>query len=404
MFKRVFKFVLPLVIIVTSLVIGKGIIDNPPAAKPRPRPVDAIVPIDAIRLQASDFQVIINSYGTVQPSLETSLIPQVSGKIIAVAANFENGGLINKGEMILKIDPVDYEIIIKTAAANLIQARATLAEEKARGQEALLDWKRLGRKGEPGDLVARRPQLSAARALVASARAQLEKSKLDLQRTTIRAPYSGRIKNKKVDLGQYVTPATLLTEIFASDSFKLRLPLAQSDLVWLQIPDADEKNGSEVIFTLADNDNSQLLSGTISRSEGVLDTRTRQLFITADINTLNQPKFKSHLAIGQFLKARIKGTVFSHVYPVAKSLLHEKNTVIVAEDNTVRKQSVNVVWQNEQIAVINRGLKDGDLLVTTPLGERLSKLQVEVNINNDKDQADTSTALEISNNSGQETN
>ncbi|MCB1756403.1 MAG: efflux RND transporter periplasmic adaptor subunit [Gammaproteobacteria bacterium] len=375
---RILKVLLPLLMITISIVVAKNIIDNPPEAKPRPDTPNGPIPVDALRLEAKDFRITVETYGTAEPGTETILIPQVAGKIIEVSENFENGGFVKKDELILKIDPADYEIAMKTASATLAQARASLSEETALSEEAIRDWKRLGRKGEPADLVARKPQLEAARAQVASAQAQLDKARLDLQRTAIRAPYDGRIRDKQVDIGQYVSPGTQLTGIFSTDSVTLRLPLSQDDLAYLDIPDSSGKQGSSVIFSAGSSIKPQQWLGTIARSEGLLDSKTRQLFVRAKIDTSGEQE--SPITIGQFLTARIQGHTLDNVFSIPSALVRDDNTVVLAREDVLRLQPVRVIWHDERTSVIDSGLQAGDLLVTTPLGEQVNNLQVRVKV------------------------
>ncbi len=371
---RIIKYLLPIAMIVIAVLVAKVVVENPPKAKPQAKPDHTALMVDAIHIKPSEYQVNIESYGTIQPVMESAIIPEVSGKIISVSPEFEDGGKVNQGEIVVEIDPADYAIAIKTAAANLTQARATLSEEKARSQEAVKDWKRLGRSGDPSNLVARIPQLSAARAKVISAQAQLEKTNLDLERTKIRAPYPGRIRNKKAGLGQFVSKGTVLAELFSSETFKLRLPLTQSDLKWLSIPKDATETGSIVIFTVGD-EQQQSFAGRIKRSEGVLDPQTRQLFVTAIVQA---DKANTFLAIGQFLKANILGKRFEQVYKIPSGLIDDNDQVIIVKDGKLKKKAVNIVWRNEQISIVDSGITKEDWLLTTLVGEQIKKLEVRI--------------------------
>ncbi len=369
---RVLKALLPLVIIGVSLFIAKNIMDNPPATKPRPDRADRPIVIDTQTAEQVNYQVLIDSYGTVQPATETSLTPQVAGKIIAVSDSFNNGGFINEGEVIVQIDQADYKIQVKTAAASLAQAKATLSEQSALSEQAINDWKRLGRKGNPSPLVARKPQLDAARAQVSSAQAQLEKARLDLNRTSITAPFDGRIRNKNVDFGQYVSPGTQLTEIFSTQSAELKLPVAMSDLPFIDVPSPTDTLGSKVTFKVGKRE----LTGKILRSDGSLDSRTRQLYVTA----LIESPFKqgAEVIIGQFLRATIKGRLMQNVVVVPTALIDANNQILLTEGSKVRRQKVNVVWRDERTSLVDSGLRTGDQIVLTPLGDNISMITVRV--------------------------
>lgn len=385
---RVLKALLPLVIIGLSLFVAKSIIDNPPAAKPRPDRASRPISIDIKTAEVVDYQVLIESYGTVQPATETSLIPQVAGKIIAVSENFNDGGFVKKGEIIVQIDQSDYQIQVKTAAASLAQAKATLSEQSALSDQAIKDWKRLGRKGKPSPLVARQPQLDAARAQVSSAQAQLEKARLDLNRTSINAPFDGRIRNKNVDLGQYVSPGTPLTEVFSTQSAELKLPVAMADLPFIYVPSPTNTSGSDVTFKVGKRE----LIGKILRSDGSLDSRTRQLYVTALIeNPFTQG---AEVTIGQFLRAKIKGQLIKNVVVVPTALIDANNQILLAVGGKVRRQTVNVIWRDERTSLVDSGLRSGDAIVLTPLGDDIAKIKVKIAGSKDADKpAKDSTKL-----------
>lgn len=369
---RVLKALLPLVIIGICLFVAKSIIDNPPTAKPRPERASRPIIIDTTSAKLVDYQVLIESYGTVQPAIETSLTPQVAGKIVAVSDAFNNGGFVKKNDVIVQIDRADYQIQVKTAAASLAQAKATLSEQSALSEQAIKDWNRLGRKGKPSPLVARQPQLDAARAQVSSAQAQLEKAKLDLNRTSISAPFDGRIRNKSVDLGQYVSPGTSLTEIFSTESAELKLPVAMSDLPFISVPSLSDAFGSVVLFKVGKHE----LTGKILRSEGSLDTRTRQLFVTALIESPFTQG--AQVTMGQFLRAKIKGRMIKNVVVVPTFLIDANNQIILASDGKLRRQTVNVAWRDERTSLVDSGLRSGDAIVLTPLGDDITEIKVRL--------------------------
>ena len=127
--------------------------------------------------------------------------------------NFREGGFFDKGDVLLEIDPADYETALTVAQANLAQARVRLAEEEAQSRQAELDWQRLGGDERPTELVLRVPQLALARANVAAAEARVREAERDLERTRISAPYDGRVLAKHVDVGQVVGPGTMLATV-----------------------------------------------------------------------------------------------------------------------------------------------------------------------------------------------
>ena len=133
------------------------------------------------------------------------------------------------------------------AEAILAQAQLRLEEEEARAEQARRDWEKLGDGDAAGSLVLRLPQMAEARAVAASAAARVEEAKRDLERARIRAPYAGRILDKRVDVGQYVTPGTVLARIYAVDYAEIRLPLTSTEVGFVKLPELYRGEGGNRI-------------------------------------------------------------------------------------------------------------------------------------------------------------
>lgn len=235
--KKTIAFLLPLLLLIVAFAIGYIIINNKPEAS-RKKPQPAVSAVDVLTLETRSFPVNITTQGTVTAHTETTLIAQVAGEITTISPRFRAGSFFQKGELLLQIDPRDYEVAVTLAESSLAQARLSLSQEQARSKQARRDWQRLGEAGEPGELVLRKPQLKTEQAKVAAAEGQLAQAKLNLERTRIKAPYEGYLLEKNVDLGQYVNPGNSLGKIFAVDYAEVRLPLKSSQLSLVSLPEA----------------------------------------------------------------------------------------------------------------------------------------------------------------------
>ncbi len=232
------RILLPFVIFVVLIAVGMLVLRNPPEANRGGGPKGPQTVVEVITVQPRDYPITVASYGTVQPRTRSVLVAQVAGQIVDVAENFRAGGFFSKGDVLLNIDPRDYEAAVSIAEATLMDALQAEAQEQARAEQAQIDWQRIGEPGEvPSDLVLRKPQLKAAEARVVSARSSLTRAKLDLERTSIRAPYSGRVLRQSVDLGQVVTGGAQLGEVYATDYAEVRLPLRTADLAFVALPE-----------------------------------------------------------------------------------------------------------------------------------------------------------------------
>ena len=338
-------------------------------------------------LQPQNYQIWLNSQGTVQARTESTLISQVRGNVISISSSFRAGGFFEEGEVLLEIDRRDYLTEVTISEAQLAQAQLRLSEEEANAAQALADWKRLSLGENPSDLVLRKPQLNEAQANVDSARARLEMARLNLERTVIRAPYAGRVLSKSVDFGQFISSGTNLARIYAVDFAEIRLPLNERQLAYIDLPELyrgeEEASsaGSQVFLHWSIGNETYEWEGKIVRAEGALDTRSRQLFVVAQVEnpyarrTDGKPPFK----VGSFVQATIKGKTMEDVFVIRRELYRKNEYVlIVDEDNKLRRRKIFVEWGDEENLIVSDGLKEGERICLTPMNFPVEGMTVEV--------------------------
>ncbi|MBH0058597.1 efflux RND transporter periplasmic adaptor subunit [Pseudoalteromonas sp. SWXJZ94C] len=378
------KIIVPAVIITVTLLIIWFLKTNSPQSKRSGSPPKATVSVAVLDIKPQNYQVIVESYGTVKPRTQSLLVAQASGQIIKVSDEFREGGFFKKGDVLLKLDDRDHQAEVKSAQADLLAAEQRLLEEKARGQQAITDWKRLGGSDQASTLVLREPQLAAAEAEVLSAQATLEKANLDLERTEITAPYAGRILSRSVDLGQVVSENMQLATIYAIDSVEIRLPIKNRDLSFVNLPERyrdGEKNqaGSVVKFT-SDLVGEQTWQGQLSRTEGAIDEGAQQLYAVAKINDPYKSAANNQypIKIGQYIKAQITGKTVSNALIIPNSTIYQGTYVYIVEEGVLKRKDIQLTWQNATQAMVKTGLQANDRLVTTPLGQVSSGTQVSI--------------------------
>lgn len=353
------------------------------STKPEPRQYPPSPPtatrVEATRLKAGSYPVVLETRGVVMPRTETSLIPEVSGRIIEISHSFREGGFFEAGDLLAKIDPLDYETAVVIAESNVAQAKTALEEERARGLQALENWKRLGKKGEPSELVLRKPQFEEMEARVKAAGAEVRKAKADLERTQIKAPYAGRILTQNVDVGQYVSPGIEMARLYAVDYVEIRLPLTNQQLSFADLPEAfrgeEEQavDGPEVLLRAKLGGKEHTWPGKVIRVEGAIDERSRQLFIVAQVD---DPYRKSDnetppLKIGLFVEALVEGKELQDVFVLPRAAVRAGGDVILIDDkNEIRRQKVETLWSDRDSIVIpskGAGLEEGQVVCVTPL-------------------------------------
>lgn len=363
--KKFLKVSIPLVIITATAIMIYIIFANPPQMKKEIAKASKIQ-VEIKKLNKEKFQVSLDSYGTAQASTKTTLTSQVSGKIVFINENFKNGAYFKKGDLLVQIEDEDYKADVKIANAQLILAKQTLLEEQAKAKQAKEDWTKFNIDEKPDDLVLRVPQLQSAMATVEAKEADLQKAKLNLNRTKILAPYDGRVIEKSISIAQVISNNAQIGTIFSNDSIEVRLPIKNKDLNLIDI-NLDAK--VEFISKLSN----KIYEGKIVRSESTIDENTKQLYLIAQID-----KNISNLKMGEYLKAKIEAKKLENVIVIPNETIYQSSYVYVQKNGILEKRLIEIAWQNDEFAVISKGLEENDNLVLTTLGSVKSGTKVEI--------------------------
>ena len=374
---KFFKFMLPLILIIGSVLVVIALVlwQKSQSAERKPDAEKAVL-VETIEAEVVSLNFTVNSQGTVRPRTETTLVSEVSGKIVSVAPEFVSGGFFHHGEVLLQIDPSDYKTGLKRAEAALASRKAKLADETARSEQALKDWINMGKQGQPSDLGLRKPQMADAEANVSAAEADVQKARRDLERTRITVPYDGLVKQKAVDIGQYVTPGTRLGVTFAIDTAEVRLPLTDNDLHYLDLPSETEvknenKSFPPVMLSTESAGGLNQWQARIIRTEGVVDEISRVIYAVAQVVDPYSVLGQSHqqeLKIGTFVNAEIQGLPAENVVVLPRYVLRADHTILTANaDNELEILPVTVLRAEPKKVYLSKGIKGGTKVVTTTL-------------------------------------
>jgi RND family efflux transporter MFP subunit len=379
------RAVLPLLVVVFSgLLIAFFMFNKPAVQQRRPSTAPAIT-VAVHEVEASEYQVNVQSYGTVAPRTQSFLVAQVSGQVIELSDKLRDGRFFDAGDVLLKIDDRDYQADVKIAEANLADAQRSLTEENARSAQAERDWARLGNDGEPSELVLRKPQLLAAEARVASSDAALDRAELSLERTEVIAPFAGRVLRQMVDLGQVAGNNTQVAEVYATDYIEVRLPLRNADLQFVDLPESyrgvqRETGGFQVTLYSSISGAEQGWLGEVVRTESAIDQNSRQLHVVAQIDDPfgEAAVGRSPLKIGEYVTAELQGKIISGAIVIPADAIYQSSYVYVVNDGVLIRREIDIAWQSTSEALISSGLVAGDRLVTTTLGQVTSGLRVAI--------------------------
>lgn len=359
---------IPLAIILVASVAAMIMISSKEPPEKKPVEEKAFL-VDASPVTKQDLTYVIKSQGTVKPKVETILSAQVSGKVVDVADAFIAGGFFKQGDVLVQLEQDDYITDLKAAEAELARAQAALEEEQARGKVAAEEWKSVSSSAAP-ELGLRKPQLAKEKANVRAAEAKVERAKRNLERTTIRAPYDGMVKEKRVDLGQFVVSGSQVGTIFNTEIAEIRLPLTDKDLAYLDLP-GQSNQPVDVTLTARVAGKTASWQGKLARTEGVLDETRRVLYAVAEVNDpylRNAQQPGNVLNFGRFVQVEIQGNKGEDIVVLPREVLRIDGTVlVVGSDRKIEIRAVNVHRADDKFVYISEGLDDGELVATTAI-------------------------------------
>jgi len=373
-FLRKFLIVLiPILIVVGFIALGLVAIalNKKPEQKKRAFNTLAVMADYAVQ---DDVQLTVKTQGETRPRTEIDLVPEVGGKIVYVSRNFIEGGIIRKGETLLRVEDSDYKVAVIRAQASVAQAEQTLVREKAEGAIAKKDYEELGR-GDPSPLALRLPQQAQAQAALQAAEAELQSARLQLTRTDVKAPFNGRVRTKSSDLGQFVSPGRTLGRIFSTDVVEVRLPLTDNDLSKMDLPFGyvakDRSSALDVKLSATIAGQRRNWDAKIMRTDSTYDTQTRALFAIAEVfDPYGKGVSESGVPLppGLFVDAEVNGKTFEDVIVLPRDGLRPEDEVYVVDDKgKVEIRKVSVVDTDAQKALISSGVEIGELVVLSPM-------------------------------------
>tara|TARA_B110000503_G_scaffold20552_1_gene30935 strand:+ start:48514 stop:49794 length:1281 start_codon:yes stop_codon:yes gene_type:complete len=374
-----------IVLLAVSTAVTTVLYLNRPPAKIA-EPVYQPVSVDVAAVVKEKLRIQVQAQGTVSPMQETSILSEVNGRIIEASPSFTVGGFVSKDEVLLRIDPRDYETNLLRAEAALKSAHSNLAQEKGRAQVAEREWQKLPtgsqRSQAAKNLYLRKPQLDQAQAQMLAAQADLNTARDNLERTNIRAPYDAVIREKQVALGQFVAAGSPLADIFSVDYAEIRLPIPQNKLAYLELPGIrGAENGSSIdLYTDVGGELKQW-TAQLHRTEGVFDERSRVLYVVARIKdpyALHNPDRKP-LRVGTFVNANIEGRELTDIVSLPRFVMRAGNNLWVVDDSGhLRNRQVTLLRTGGDLVYISDGLDNGDRVSLTTLDSSFDSSEVRI--------------------------
>ena len=370
--RRYLHFAIAIVLVALGALGMRTLTASKPKIEKR-KPPAPIPMVRTIKVKVGPQSVHISGEGTVRPLREINVVPQVGGKVVYVSPSLVNGGEFSQGEALLRIDPVDYQLAVTLAKANVkdSESRLKLAEEEAAAAQE--EWRLLHAgsakaNSNPPPLVAKEPQLAAAQAKLEADRADLRKALLSLERTELKAPFDARVSQENVDIGQYVSPGQALASLYSTEAAEIVVPLEDEDAFWFHVPGFTPGNNAgssaKVLARIAGRERTWL--GAVVRTEGKLDERTRMINVVVRVE---KPYAKKPpLPVGLFVTVDIEGRTLPEAAVIPRSALHQGDVVwVVDSEDRLHFRKVDVARIQGDAVMVQQGLKNGETVAISPL-------------------------------------
>lgn len=335
-----------------------------------------VVPaVEVMVVSKEDHLVKINTQGVVESVRETKLGAEVGGRVMMISGSLRQGGQVEKGDLLVQIDPADYRSALAAAEVRLAEAELTLEQERAKVEQAQLDWSKLGNGKPLNPLVLREPYLAAAKARVESAQQDALRARRDVERTEILAPFDAGVRAVNVEVGSVANAGMMVAELYSSNELEVRLPLSLEDFGFVA---RDEKGMATGKVTLQGKIGTQTYEWSAEpvRVDPEIDRKTLSATVVVKVLAADRTEF-SLPPVGLFVDVEMEGKMLENVAEIPRRALMEGGRVILmAEDGKIDFREVELVRMTEKTAVVHDGLESGEKIVLTRLSAPVIGMEV----------------------------
>ena len=434
---RAKQILIRIIICLMVLLFGLLVMNRLSALKKPPVEVkrtEQALQVEGTLVKTEDITVVLTGYGEVKALNTVSISPEISGRVVHVHPRLDSGEIIPRDAILFKIDSRVYAATLQEANASLQQLKNTVLRlEKQfaldrkrqktieRNQDlAQLEFKRIKELFEINDVGTRSgvdkaeqsynaaldqaDQMSRALALyplqiqevkssIEAAKARVAIAKVNLLRCRVTSPFTGRIKNASIEIGQYVTPGQPVVTMADDTLLEIQVSLDARDArQWLLFDNTPAESlttwfskPSPVVCKLrwTENPEAELWAGIMDRVVQ-FDPQTRTLTVAVKLDT-SGPQLDATspfpLVEGMFCMVDIPGKTLRNVVRLPRWSVSFENTVyMLTDESRLKTVPVTVIYAEGENVFVSQGLTPGQTVVTTRLNDPLENALLAVTV------------------------
>ncbi len=394
--KKVAKFGLPLLV----LALAAGVVAALIMTKAEPERKDKSeqrVLVSTATVDESAHRLDVEAAGEVIAARDLVVTPQVAGRIEWVHDKLVPGGVVREGETLFRIEPDNYRIAVEEAQTQLAQAQAQLEQEKGRVEVAQREWDLFkdevkgdeagGKALSDPSLALRGPQLESAQVSVDAARARLERAQLDLQRTSVKAPFDAFVQSESADVGQIVGSQSQVAKLVGTEAFWVRISVPVEKVTHINIPNVNADTGSTATVLQEVGTQPIEREGRVVRLLGDLDPQGRMARVLIQIDDpfglgsleeVSEPSKRGiPLLLSSYVNVSVQGPEVDGLIEVPREAIRDADKAYVfSDEQTLEVREVNVVWKRPDTVLIDAGLSGGDKVIVSPLATAVEGMKL----------------------------
>lgn len=377
---------IPLIILGGGVLVTTHFMKTSPKAVPRKKPVyETLVQVEPINFSSE--QTMVSGMGSVVAAREVDLKSRVGGDVVYLNEEVAPGGILTEGQIVLKIDPANYQFRVSQLESEVARAEADLVLEMGNQRVAQKEFELLGEEAleEEKALMLRIPQLRQKEAALESTRSKLAEAALELERTTLKAPFDSVIRSKLVELGSRVTEATPVAHLIGTDSFWVQVGVSVDKLDWITFPDKQNPDGgSDVrIYARTAGDTDNFRSGRVIRLAADLEEggRMAKVIVAVDDPLCLQPENQGQpvLFLGSYVRVEIEGKFLQDVYPLKRAHLRDNSTIwMLGADSTLEIRPVTPLFKGPAKVLLRDEVEPGEKLIVSNIPTPVAGMKVRL--------------------------